>query len=498
MSQLKKGAILSYVTIFLTNIVGLLLTPFIIRSLGQSEYGLYILIGSFVGYISLLDLGLNNTIVRFVAKNRANNNIEGEKNFLATIFIIYALISLLVLIIGIIFYLNLESIFKESLNSSELYKAKIMTILLIGNIAISLPGGAFTGICNGYEHFVFPRSINIIRYIIRTILVVVILSFGGKAISLVIIDTALNISIIIATAFYVLQHLKVKIKLIKFDKSQVKTIFNYSIWIFVFSMIGQLFWKSGQLILGITIDTKTVAIYAVGIVLSGYFGAFAGAINSVFLPKATFMVEQNGTREELTNMLIKIGRILAIILMYLWMSFILFGKHFVRLWVGDSYNDAYLITVIIMTAYILPLVQNFANSVIEATGKFKFKAIVYFVTISMGIILGGYLSKFYGYWAITWCYSIFWVFSQIIMNWYFDVKLNMDMKRFFKETFGQMFLTILISFAIGYLINYLFTNTWTGFIIKAISFTTIYGLTSYFLVLNEFEKKLFNPLKFLK
>ena len=154
-----------------------------------------------------------------------------------------------------------------------------------------------------------------------------------------------------------LQHLKVKIKLIKLDKIQVKKIFNYSIWIFIFSMIGQLFWKSGQMILGMTIDTKTVAIYAVGIVLSGYLGAFAGAINSVFLPKATFMIEHNSTRKELTDMMIRIGRITSTILLYIWSAFILFGEHFINLWVGETYADSYLISAIIMTAYILPLVD---------------------------------------------------------------------------------------------------------------------------------------------
>ena len=77
-----------------------------------------------------------------------------------------------------------------------------------------------------------------------------------------------------------------------------------------------------------------------------------------------------------------------------------------------------MISLIIMTAYILPLVQSFANSIIEATGDFKFKAKVYFITITLGVIIGGYLSKYYGYWAIAWSYSIFWLIAQIIMKWW--------------------------------------------------------------------------------
>ena len=93
MSQLKKGALLSYFTILITNIVGLFLTPYIILKLGNSEYGLYTLIGAFIGYISIFDLGLNNTIIRFVTKYKTENNEVGEQNFLAISLIIYFFIN---------------------------------------------------------------------------------------------------------------------------------------------------------------------------------------------------------------------------------------------------------------------------------------------------------------------------------------------------------------------------------------------------------------------
>ena len=67
------------INILVTNVVGLLLTPFIIKSLGDSEYGLYTLVGSFIAYFSLMDLGLNNTVIRFVAKYRTQKDKKGEE-----------------------------------------------------------------------------------------------------------------------------------------------------------------------------------------------------------------------------------------------------------------------------------------------------------------------------------------------------------------------------------------------------------------------------------
>ena len=63
MNQRRWGALLSYVNIILTVAVGLLYTPLMLRLLGQSEYGLYSLIGSVIGYLSVLDMGLGNTLV---------------------------------------------------------------------------------------------------------------------------------------------------------------------------------------------------------------------------------------------------------------------------------------------------------------------------------------------------------------------------------------------------------------------------------------------------
>ena len=70
MNQLKTGAALNYVVIVLNMVVGLLYTPYMLRMMGQSEYGLYSLVASVISYLAVLDLGLGN-IVRYTAKFRA-------------------------------------------------------------------------------------------------------------------------------------------------------------------------------------------------------------------------------------------------------------------------------------------------------------------------------------------------------------------------------------------------------------------------------------------
>tara|TARA_B110000503_G_scaffold142338_1_gene238809 strand:- start:14794 stop:16299 length:1506 start_codon:yes stop_codon:yes gene_type:complete len=488
LSQLKKGVILSYVTIFLTNVVGLLLTPFIIKSIGDAEFGLYILIGAFVGYISLLDLGLNTTIVRFVAKYRAEKNKKKEENFLFITMCVYGLISLIIVLVGLILYFNLETIFSNSLTLDELSKAKIMFLILIFNLAITLPGGAFTAICTGYEHFVFPRTINIIRYVVRSALVVGLLLVGGDSISLVLLDTVMNILVILFNGVYVFKKLKVTFKLYEFKTPLVKEIFSYSIWVFILVLVSQLQWKAGQVIIGTLTNTTLVAIYGVGIMLGSYYGAFSSAITGVFLPKATKMIVENVNGKELTLMMIKIGRLVFLVLMMVFSSFILFGKQFILLWVGDTYIDSWFVGLIIMIGYTTTLIQGFANEILKAKSLFKYKAIVYIIFLGFGTLSGAFMVKTYGIIGMVTGTTIGWIIAQIIMNIYFSKVIHLDILLFFKKIYSKTIPSLLIIMIIGYFIENILGVGWVNLIIKLVLHGCVYVLIIYFFGMRESEK----------
>ena len=96
----KIGAILSFLTLFLEIFTALLFTPFLIRLFGQAEYGVYMLVVSITSYLALLDLGVGSSVVRFMAKYRANGQEEEQRKFLGTTLIYYTIIALIAGIIG--------------------------------------------------------------------------------------------------------------------------------------------------------------------------------------------------------------------------------------------------------------------------------------------------------------------------------------------------------------------------------------------------------------
>lgn len=488
MSQLKKGALLSYLSIFLTNGIGLLLTPYIIHKLGDSEYGLYTLIGSLIAYIGVLDFGLNNTIIRFVAKYRAQNDKTGEENFLATSLLIYSAISALIVVAGIVLYFNLDTLFPK-LTPAELSKAKLMFVVLIFNLAFELPGGAFAAICSAYEQFVFPRALKISEYVLRSVMVVALLWVGGDALSIVILDTILNLLVIAISAYYVFRKLQVKIQLHAVEFPLVKTIFSYSVWIFIYAIVGQFQWRFGQVVLGMLTGTTAVAIYGVGIMLGTYYGAFSAAISSVFLPRATKMTVLDASPAELTNMMIKIGRFSLLILLLILGGFFLFGQQFVLLWVGKTYSDSWIIAMTIMVSYTLPLVQTFANSILEATNRFYFKSLTYIFFIVLGTGLGAFLVPVFGSLGLLFGSTLGWIISQVVMNVYYHRVIKLELRRFFMAVGARIIPAFLLLVWMGYFLNYLPGSGWMNLAIKITLFIVLFAVVMFQLGMNAFEKQ---------
>ena len=489
MSELRTGAILSYVNIFLANAVGLFLTPFIIRTLGDSEYGLYTLIGALAAYLAVLDFGFGNAVIRYVSFYRAAGDHVGLSRFLGTTARIYAGIAMCVLACGGIVYWDIAGMF-PGLTEGQLGKAKIMLLLVVLNVVITLFDGVFTGVAAAHEKFIVPRSISISRYLARACFVVVVLLLGGGAVGIVVVDTLVNATSMLLIAAYTLGKTGVKFTLSAWDRALARDVGKYAFWVFVLILVSRFQWQSGQLILGRYMDTSAVAIYGVGVMLGTYYGAFATAFSSVFVPRASAMLAEGRSGQELTDFSIRVGRLSFLVLSLILGGFLLYGKQFIFLWVGKQYEPSYWIASIIMLAYTLPLVQSFVNSILESRKKLAFKAIVYIVTIPAGVGIGILLLNFYGMIGVAMGMAIGWGAALVVMNIYYEKILRLDMLRFFAHVFAVALPVFLVALGCGMLIDRAFGLGWLSLCAKLVMFILLFFLLMYQFFMNAEERAL--------
>ena len=174
-----------------------------------------------------------------------------------------------------------------------------------------------------------------------------------------------------------------------------REILFYSFWIFLAAITEQFYWNSGQWALGIFQGTTMVAIFSLAIQLKGMFYLFSSAISSVFLPKVTRMVTSNTTAKEISDLFIKTGRIQYAVISYIIVGFVIFGKSFITLWVGEEYMSVYYITLMIFVCTTIPSIQNLGNSILMAYNKMKRKTIIVIFALVRNIgVPWGVLSPF--------------------------------------------------------------------------------------------------------
>lgn len=490
-NQLKAGAVLSYVSIGLNGVIGLIYTPFMLHMMGQNEYGLYSLVASIVAYLTVLDLGFANALIRYTAKYRAENKIREQYEMFGMFFVLYCGISVVALTIGIGLYLNVETLFNATMTTEELHKVQVMMLLMVFNLAFTFPMSVWGAIISAYENFVFQRIVNILRIVLNTAIMIVLLYMGYKAIAMVVLLTIFNVATLCINAWYCIHALRIKVMFGKFQWGFFKEVSIYSFWLFLNAIMDRIYWSTGQFVLGMFQGAAIVAVYAVAIQLETAYMSFSTAISGVFLPKVTAMVVRGNDERAISDLFIRIGRIQYIVMAFILTCFIVFGRPFIRIWAGEAYDDAYWIALLFLVPLTIPMIQNLGITILQARNQMKFRSLLYVVIAIASLFLSIPLAKSYGGIGCAVGTSAALIAGQIIgMNIYYKRSIHIDIPRFWHEI-GKMSIVPLLFVVVGLCIVRTFNvESLPVFMACAVIYSMVYFWFFYIFSMNDAEKAL--------
>lgn len=496
-SQLKIGALLSYAVLALHNLVGLLYTPFMLRMMGKSEYGLYSIAASIIAYLTVLDLGFGNAIVRYTAKYRAEGKIEEQYKMFGMFFLLYCGIGLIALLLGGILCFNAEHIFDAAMTANELSRTKVILALMVLNLAITFPFSLFGSIITAYEQFVFQKVIAIVRIILNTVTMIVLLNLGYKAIAMVVVTTIFNVLTLGLNFWYCKHYLKIKLKFAKFKWGFLKEVSIYSFWIFLNAIMDRIYWSTGQFVLGAYVGTAAVAVFAVAIQLEHMYMSFSTAISGVFLPKVTAMTVRDSDGKAISDLFVKTGRIQYCVMILVLTGFFLFGRQFIHLWAGDGYDDAYIIAMLFFVPLTVPLIQNLGITILQARNQMKFRSLLYLVIslVSLGAQIP--LSKYYGGIGCACAIAGALVLGQIlVMNVYYQVKQKIDIVRFWVEIIKMSIVPGVLTVLAYYVLQQYALDSVVKLIAGIVLYLLVYLPLFFALSMNAYERDLIlKPIK---
>jgi O-antigen/teichoic acid export membrane protein len=488
MNQIKSGIALSYLSLAIINVVGILFTPYLINILGNHEYGVFSIVGGLMGMLSLINFGLGGTLVRFIAKYRGENDTKGIENLLALSLLLFTALGVIMIITGLTVAYNLALLF-PNLATEDIEQVKVMFIILAVSTAVSLPGIVFHCIQVAYERFIFSKVLEIIKTLVRVIAIVALLEQGHNAIAVIAVDAVVLLITFLLNAQYVYKRVNVNIKLHNIDAPLLMTVFRYSFWFAVGMLVSQLTWNSGQLILARTGTTSDVAIFSVAVALSGYFISIAMAISNIYSPRASFMEGAGAKDEDFSHMLINIGRSQLLIVGLFLVGFIAIGKSFIYLWLGNDYISSFYVTCLLILPVILSISQGFANSVVQAKNLVAMSTIIKLIFACISVIAAYFLSLHYGLFGVAVSLSICWLVNLVFLNFFYHFYVKLDIITFIYKCWLPFLPLFILTVGVGLYINDIFVVTnWLDLFINSALVTVIYLVAAVVLFLNTAER----------
>lgn len=497
MSQRKAGTLLSYLYIIVTNTISLFYTPYMLRMMGQSEYGLYGTASSFISYLSVLSFGIGGAYIRFNAKARATGDREEERRLNGMFLSVFAVLSLLVLIVGLVFIALAGQLVKETFTSQELFKLRVIMAILILNMMVSFICNVFMMALQAYEKFFFIRIVLLIAGVIQPIINVVALALGGRSVTITITSFVISLFSYLTMFLYARKVIRFEVSFSGFRKDVLREIFVFSGYLFLNSITDQITFSTDNVILSSVQGTTAVAIYNVGASFKGYFQNFSSSISSVFAPQVNQLVANNHPMKDLDEIFIRIGRIQFYVVSLVLIGYCSIGQPFVRLWAGEEYIDSFYIGLILMIAVTVPAFQNVGLEIQKAKNMHKARSIAYFLValVNIGITIPLSL-RWSGIGAAFATMICMFAGTVVFMNIYYWKWVGLNIPQFWKSIVSILpgyFAPI----SIGVLIWKFFQiDCYLDVLIAAFLISVVFMLSVWRFSMNDYERNLFRgPIK---
>lgn len=487
----KIGAVLSYFSITVNTVIQLLYTPLLVRMLGQSDYGLFSLVSSIIGYLTVLDLGFGNAIIVYTAKYRTQERYDELRKLHGMFKVVFYIIGIFSGLLGLVLYFNVDSFFAKSMTDVEVQKMRIMMLILTFNLVVTFSFSLYNSIISAYEKFIYQKALAILSSVLKPMLMIPLLFLGYKSIALCVVITLVNIIVLLSNYIFCRYSLKLEIKYQGFNFKLFKKIFSYSIWIFLAVIVDKVNWSVDNFILGAVSGTAAVSIYSIASTLNQLFLNLSTAISSVLLPKMSKLVANNVSSEQLTDEMIKVGRLQNYVIFLMCSGLILFGKQFITLWVGDGFEESYYVTLLLIVPVCFPLIQNIGLSIMQAMNRFKFRSISTSIMAAFNVIISVILAKKMGATGAAIGSSISLIVCNIfIINIYYYKVLKLNVIRFWKNIFKQVIPFIIPIMFIILVMKFIVLDSWIGFLFYGSLYTLVYILVAYLFSMNDYERRI--------
>ncbi len=382
--QIMRNILSNWGSFAMGAVIQFMMMPFLVRHLGDTQYGIWVLIMSFTGFLGLFDFGISGSVVKYVAEFKAKKEDDELNRVCSSAFYMFVAAGIAVFLISVVIALKFVHNFK--IPQEELASARLVTIIIGLQIGLSLPLGFFTGFMRGIQRYDHLAVISIAMLIVRTVVIVLLVLMGYRLVAIAVTYFFSTLAAGVIRAVYVFRgsrRLHLRPGLI--NRDTLAMVGRYSLLLFVYYLATRLVFSIGHLVIGYYLAAAFVTIYAIPhrlvdelrvvIMSTGVFQPAVSHLNAQGRTAAVHKVLVNGTKYSM------------MVVLPIAAAYVAIGDIFISLWIGPRYALAGYPILLILTFAVTANVTQYASTQI-LQGISKHGSLAYITIAEAAVNLG--------------------------------------------------------------------------------------------------------------
>jgi O-antigen/teichoic acid export membrane protein len=399
MRLFRRNALGLYAVYGAAVVSGLIVTPITLHAIGSGQFGVWKFIGGITIYVSLLDLGVGPSIVRFAAEARGRGSTEAVNELASVGLAIYAAIGLLTVPLGAALAWFVPVLVHMPAHLE--WPARLCTFLVVMSLAARFPLGLFYNLLGGQQRFDVQNLGNLISTVLYAALVAIVLPRGGGLIFLGAVTfatTVIRLGIPLAWLRSELPDLALRRHYL--SRTKARALLQFSFSNFLIAMAQKIVFTTDVVVVGIVLGSHQTTLYAVPATLFAIAFGIGIAAQTLLFP-AFAEYEGSGELESQRRLLLTGVRAGTAGVTLLAMPFLLIPDKIIHAWIGRGYSASTPVMILLGVVILIHAPIALFIQYLIARARQKDIAITLLVTTGLNVVLSVVLALTVGIWGVA-------------------------------------------------------------------------------------------------
>jgi len=336
--RIARAVLLNILAVGAGFLSGVIIVPLAIRVLGRDAYGIWVLLTSFSaasGFLSILDLGIQSSIVKFVAGYHATRDMERVNQVFSVGFYLFVGLGFFgasVLILFAQFFLT--QVF--SIPNALVSLTRFLFYILAVQVLVEFPSLVFSAVVDGVQRYDLQRFVQIGYIITYLVFCLVFLSRGHGLLAL-----SVGMLLLVVVRGIVLTivalNLMPGLRLTKnFDRALLRHVATFSGQVFLIRLNAVVYNTMDKVIIGSRLSSSVLTEYDIASKLRNVGVASLSFITPQIVPVAAGF-NASGDKSRLQEVFIRGTKYQLAICLPVTIIVFVMAADIIRLWIGSDY-----------------------------------------------------------------------------------------------------------------------------------------------------------------